>query len=200
MEGATHLERCSFRHVPDSDGVVLGVGDNEVLLPAVEDDTGDVVHVSSQRVQHPSLRVCKHGNIQNAPPAFRSFSTLNSQHSFSGFHMPLQSPHPSKTTTRMALDLDSNTQTSCEVHRCSRCHGTGTATETKRKDERIRREKDMEKCTNRDGKKIWKSAPIGRENGMEKCKNQERERYGKEHESGGEKIWRSARFRRENQS
>jgi hypothetical protein len=39
--------------------MIFGIGDDQVLLSSVEDGTGDVVHVASQGVQHPGLRVCR---------------------------------------------------------------------------------------------------------------------------------------------
>jgi hypothetical protein len=41
-------------HVPDSDGLVLTVGEDE-LLPGVEDGAGDVVIVASTGVNLPGL-------------------------------------------------------------------------------------------------------------------------------------------------
>jgi hypothetical protein len=39
--------------------MIFGIGDDQVLLSSVEDGTGDIVHVASQGVQHPGLRVCR---------------------------------------------------------------------------------------------------------------------------------------------
>jgi hypothetical protein len=49
------VKASPLRHVPDSDGLVLRVGDDQVL-PWVEDRAGDVVVVAATGVHLPGLR------------------------------------------------------------------------------------------------------------------------------------------------
>lgn len=50
------LDGGSFAHVPDANGLVLGVGDDELVL-GVEEGTGDVVEVAAAGVDLPSFGV-----------------------------------------------------------------------------------------------------------------------------------------------
>jgi hypothetical protein len=49
------VKASPLRHVPDSDGLVLRVGDDQVL-PWVEDRAGDVVVVAATGVHLPGLK------------------------------------------------------------------------------------------------------------------------------------------------